>query len=500
MSSPPRRFQPWLLLSLFWVAAGTGTAAAAGPQEKVLARYQGGELRASELKEDLRGLDPERRAAAICAGVYREIYGRQARRAGIAERPEFQQELEKIARRLAAATYRKKRQPNFEMRLKDAEVEEEWRRRSRPGGDLYDPGVADMDVLFLRCGTLTQERKPCWARAAEIDHRLREGEPFAEIVNEERLRSGNANGSYAGAPLARLAADLRELALRTQRQTFSPWLEAPHGLFRLQVLARRGAAPRPLAEVEKSLRLEMAETRLREWEAAERRRLAPKSKDDIDEVLAQAAEQAGDTQEAAYLEQLGEEKDRLLARWSLLADRAARPQDAELEAQRQARSAELEELVLLIFFLPAGDGAYATAGEIAETLTRGAGQLPATLAALPTRFADLRVEQVGPLRLRQIEATLPELGKSLAGAAAGTWRGPIPLESQGLWHLLHKEGEGAGGNSLAFVAVLQRTVPPLSVLRSELLEPFVHELESGGPLCHDVLKRLFALEILPAEP
>ena len=25
-------------------------------------------------------------------------------------------------------------------------------------------------------------------------------------------------------------------------------------------------------------------------------------------------------------------------------------------------------------------------------------------------------------------------------------------------------------------------------------------LESGGPLCHDVLKRLFALEILPAEP
>lgn len=500
MSFPPRCRTQWLLLPLFWALAGSGPAAASTPQEKVLARYQGGELRASELKEDLRGLDPERRAAAICAGVYREVYGRQARREGIAERPEFQQELATIGRRLAAATYRKKRQPNFELRLKDAEVEEEWRRRSQPGGDLHDPGVADMDVLFLRCGTLPQERKPCWARAAEIDRRLREGEPFAEIVNEERLRSGNANGSYAGAPLARLAADLRELALRTQRQTFSSWLEAPHGLFRLQVLARRGAAPRPLAEVETMLRQEMAETRLREWEDAERRRLAPRSKDDIDEILAQAAEQAGDTQEAAYLERLGEEKERLLAKWSLLADRAARPTHAELEAQRQAQSAELEELVLLIFLLPAGDGAYATAGEIAETLTRGAGQLPATLAALPVRFEDLRVEQVGPLRLRQIEATLPELGKSLAGAAAGTWRGPIPLESKGLWHLLHEEREGAGGSSLAFVAVLQRTVPPLSAVRAELLEPFVQAIEAGGPLCHDVLKRRFALEILPAQP
>lgn len=497
----PRRLAQLVLPPLLCLAAGGGSAIAqtpAGGADGVLARYKGGELRAAELREDLRELDSARRAALICGATYREIYSREARRAGFDQQPEFQQELSQIGRRLAAETYRKKRQPNFEVRLQAAEIEAEWRRRSQPGGDLHDPGLADMDVLFLRCGVLPQERQSCWARATEINRRLREGEAFADIVTEERVRSGNANGSYAGAPLARLATELRMLAARTQRHALSPWLEAPHGLFRLQVLAHRGAGPRPLHEVEELVRRELVERRLREWEEAERRRLAPKSKEPIDEILASAAEKAGDTQDAFYVGRLAAEKERLLARQAVLADRVARPADAELEAQREARSTELEEMVLLMFLLPMGEGAYTTAGEIAETLTRGAGQLPATLAALPKTFPALRVEQVGPLRFRRIEEALPDLGKSLAQAPAGTWRGPIPLEAKGLWHLLREEQTGAGESSLAFVAVLQRAVPPLSALRGELLEPFVAELESGGARCHEVLKRRFAFEILTA--
>ena len=485
----------WSLLLLAVVAP-------AAADDPLLARFKGGELRTSEARSsgvaELRG---EARSAAVCGAAYRKIFSRIGAQKGLDQQEEFLAELAAARRRLAAAVYRKKRQPNFENRLDAAELEAEWKKRSQQGGDLYQPGVIDMDVLYLRCSVLPAERRACFARAAELDQRLAQGESFVDLIGEERGRSGNANGSYSGTPLERLNADLRELAEKTAPRSFSPWLEAPHGLFRLRVQGRRGAGARPLFLVEDQLRRELAEKRLRAWEEEERRRLDPRSKASIEEILEAAADQAGDTAEAAFIEQLETERQSLLARRAYLGDKASRPSDSELESLRSARAEELEELVLLIYALPANEleKAYRRAGEIAEALTAGAADLPATLAALPGRFAGLRVEQIGPMRRQLITAALPDFAKALAGAAAGTWRGPIPLEGEGLWHLMQGEvPEGpAGGRSLAFVAVLQRSLPPLPQLREELLEPRLAELEAGGVYCRELLGRRFALEILP---
>lgn len=487
--------------------------AAPAPGDDLLATFAGGELRFSEVGDpgfpELRG---EARSAAICAASYREIYARIGARKGLDKTAAFSVELAAARRRLAAELYRRKRQPNFAARLTAAELEAEWQRRSLPGGDLHQPGQIDMDVLYLRCSVLPAERGACAQRAAEIDAQLHAGVPFIDLVGAERERSGNANGSYSAAPLEKLSSELRQLAEATPAHSLSPWLEVPHGLFRLQVLDRRGAGPRPLFTVEPQLRRELAERRVREWEEAERRRLDPRGRASCEEALAAAAERAGDTRDPAFAAALAGEKARLLASAAYAADREARPSDSQLEAERQARAAELEELVLLIFALPFGErpgdakASYTRAGEVADALTRGAANLPAALAALPAGFPDLRVEQVGPLRRREIEEALPDFAKALAGAGAGTWRGPIPLATEGLWHLVREDrGVGArppeaGGRSLAFVAVLQRAVPPLSQLRRELLRPKLAELEGGGVYCRELLSSRFALEILPPAP
>lgn len=494
------------------LAPATLPAAALG--EDLLATFEGGELRFSEVGDpgfpELRG---EARSAAICAASYREIYARIGARKGLDKTAAFSAELAAARRRLAAELYRRKRQPNFAARLTAAEVEAEWQRRSLPGGDLHQPGQIDMDVLYLRCSVLPAERRACAQRAAQIDSLLESSVPFIDLVGAERERSGNANGSYSGAPLERLSSELRQLAEATPARGLSPWLEVPHGLFRLQVLDRRGAGPRPLFTVEPQLRRELAERRVREWEEGERRRLDPRGRASCEATLAAAAEKAGDTRDPAFAAALAREKVRLLASAAYAADREARPNDRQLEAERQARTAELEELVLLVFAFPFGDkpgdakASYAKAGEIADALTRGAADLPAALGALPARFPELRVEQLGPLRRREIEKALPDFAKALAGAGAGTWRGPIPLATEGLWHLVRGDRgagldptEAGGSRSLAFVAVLQRAVPPVAQLRRELLRPKLAELEAGGVYCRELLSSRFALEILPPAP
>lgn len=501
------RCRVWLAALPLLAAAG-----AAAADDPLLARYRGGELRQSQLHlapEAFAELAGERRSAAICGAAYRTIYGELGARRGLEQSPEVAAALAAARRRLAAELFRRKRMPNFAGRLSAGEIEAEWRRRAAPGGDLYFPGQIDMDVLYVRCSVLPDERAACAARAAELDQRLKRGEPFIDLVAEERQRSGAANGSYSGTPLDRLSSDLRQLAENTPREGLSAWLEAPHGLFRLQVLGRRGAGPRPLPVVEAQVRQELAESRQQAWEEEERKRLDPRSKAPIEEVLAAAAEQAGDTRDKAFLAELEAQKRRLLAAAAFATDKASRPADAELEALRTARRGELEELVLLVFALPFGEpkAAYARAGEIAAALRAGEADLPAALAALPARFGELRVEQVGPLRRQVIAESLPEFAKSLEGAAAGTWRGPIPLATEGLWHLLRPAEEPAAGDlaafdpvagrSLAFVAVLQRSVPPLRQLRRELLGPKIEELENGGVYCRELLGRRYQLEILP---
>lgn len=466
----------------------------AAADDPVLAHYSGGEVRASEL----RGAAGE---AAICAAAYREIYGRLARDKKLDQQEAFAAEIEAARRRMAADYYRSRRQPGFESRVKPAELEAEWKRRSAPGGDFHWPGQVDMDVLYLRCGVLPAERRACLERAQQIDKRLARGTAFVDLVGEERERSGNANGSYSGAPLDKLGAELRQLALATTPPSLSPWLEVPHGLFRISVLDHRGAGSRPLVQVEEQLRRELGEKSWRAYEENQQRRAAPRSKASFEEYLAGAAELSGDTRQPAFVAAFEAEKERLLAARAYAGDRAARPNDEALEKERRARADELEELVLLVFAFPFGEprAAYAKAGEIAQTLDAGAADLPAALAALPARFPELRVEQVGPLRRRAIEAALPDFGKALAGAPAGSWRGPIRLAREGLWHLVHpaESAPAPRGRSLAFVAVLRRAVPPLGQLRQELLRPRIAELEAGGPYCRELLGRRFGLEILP---
>jgi len=501
-----------LPLLLLLTVAGPAAGDAAPGGKGVLAHYQGGEVRTADLEASLDGIFGEERAERICSAAYRKIYSQRALRQGLDKKPEFVAALAQARKQAAAALYRKKRQPGFAARVKETEIAEEWARRSQPGGDLYEPGLVDMDVIYLRCSVLPAERQACTARAQEIDRRLREGESFTDLVSEERKISGNANGSYSSAPLAKLSDELRELALRTPRRDLSPWLVAPHGLFRLRVLSRHGAGPRPLAEVSEQVRREIAERNLRQWEEAERFRLDKRSRAGIDEILAAAAERAGDTAGPAFRATLAAAKVRLLAELALRADHEALPSKEDLEQERQARSSELEDWVLLVFVLPAADSdaGYGRAGEIAEALTAGAAHLPATLAALPNSFPELRVEQVGPLRRRTLEELSPEIGRALAGTQVGSWRGPIPLASEGLWHLLQKPvsagsevpGAAAGSNgsprSLAFVALLGATLPPLGQLREELLTPFVEELSSGGVRCRTLLGQRFGLEIMPA--
>jgi hypothetical protein len=481
--------QPARLAGLiFWLLP-----AAAAAEDPVLARYHGGELRASELRG-------EAGEAAICAAAYREIYGRLARDRKLDQDEALAAELEAKRRRMAADLYRQRRQPGFESRVTQAEIEAEWKRRSAPGGEFHWPGQVDMDVLYLRCGVLPAERQACLERARQIDKRLARGTAFVDLVGEEREKSGNANGTYSGTPLDKLGAELRQLAQSTTPQSLSPWLEAPHGLFRIAVWGQRGAGARPLVQVEQQLRRELGEKAWRAYEENQRRRSEARDRG-FDDYLAAAAELSGDARQPALVAAFEAEKERLLAARAYVGDRASRPKDELLEKERQARAGELEELVLLVFAFPFGEprAAYAKAGEIAQALTAGAADLPAALAALPSRFPELRIEQVGPLRHRAIENALPEFAKAIEGAPAGSWRGPIKLAREGLWHLVHpaEEAPPPRGRSLAFVAVLQRAVPPLAQLRQELLQPHVAELEAGGPYCHELLGRRFGLEILP---
>lgn len=466
---------------------------AAAAEDSPVARFAGGELLASELK----GATGE---AAICAAAYREIYVQLAVQKKLDQDPAFAAELAARRRRMAADFYRRRRQPGFESRVKPAEIEAEWKRRSAPGGEFHWPGQVDMDVLYLRCGVLPAERRACLERAQQIDRRLARGTAFVDLVGEERARSGNANGSYSGAPLDKLGAELRQLALATTPTSLSPWLEVPHGLYRISVLDHRGAGVRPLVQVEEQLRRELGEKSWRAYEENQQRR-AERSRASFEEYLAGAAELSGDVLQPAFVAAFAAERERMLAARAFAADRAGRPNDEALEKERQARADELEELVLLVFAFPFGEprAAYAKAGEIAQALTAGEADLPAALAALPSRFPELRVEQVGPLRRRAIETTLPDFAKALAGAPAGSWRGPIRLAREGLWHLLHPDDAAPAprGRSLAFVAVLRRSVPPLAQLRPELLAPLIAELEAGGPYCRELLGRRFKLEILP---
>ncbi len=484
----------------------------AAGDDPVLARWQGGELRASalamnlDLFAELRG---ERRAAAVRGAAFREIYGGLGARKGLDQGPELKAALAAARRKLAADLYRKKRQPNFENRVTAAEIEAEWRRRSAPGGDLFYPGQIDMDVLYLRCSVLPAERQACAARAAEVDQRLKSGQPFIELVAEERQHSGNANGSYSGRPA---------------RPAFArpPPAGRKHPAARAFVLARAAARPLPAAGARPPRRRGRGRSARSKrscaasWASAgcapgKRRSAGAATR--VRGKPSKSSSKRPPTRPATPATRLSWPPSppngrRLLAAAAYAADKAARPTDPQLETERRARAGELEELVLLIFAFPFSDPktSYAKAGKIAQALTAGAADLPAALAALPARFAELRVEQVGPLRRKLVEEALPDFAKTLDGADAGSWRGPIPLATEGLWHLVQPASgepgsaasDPAGGRFLAFVAVLQRSVPPLGQLRAELLQPKIAELEAGGIYCRELLGRRFQLAILPA--
>lgn len=329
---------PAVATALFMVAATGGAAAG----ERVLARWQGGELSESVF---LDRFDPDGDAVRrggevlekqVSKAVFRTIYVARARQAGLETSPVFLEALTEWRERTLAAAYERQHQPP-----RDALVDQSGLRRYYEDNlaRLYtSSGTADIEVLFVRFDIDAPDGEDCRARMDGYRERMvaTRGD-FATMIAEEKLISGAANGSFPDVPLTSLAPELRQAVLSTPAGFTSPVVETPVGLFWIRVLRRIDPAPIPFESAEPHIRQILESRAGAEWRTASVARI--RAELDLDPTLSEeaclaaAAVAEGLDREAEFLAAEREFTTWKLADLSFLEDDAILPDDAEIAAR-----------------------------------------------------------------------------------------------------------------------------------------------------------------------
>lgn len=490
-------------------APAEGDAPKEAPKEdRLLARWRGGELRESTYLSrygESRDLTPDQIETSVCKASFREIYATIARAQGLDQKPAFQEESARRQQKRLASLWLAGRRAEVAAGIGDHDLETEWRRRGAPGGDLHLADAVDLEVLYLRCGLRPAERQACRERATAIDVELAAGRDFGELATAESARSGKASGRFLNVSLGRLNADLRQAATAAAVLEPTPWIEEPHGLFRLRLLARQPRSA-PRASFEPQLRADLIAARLAELVEKERLRLALPKEASAEDIAATAARELGLGRDESFRRALELELDWWLADQAFLADREVLADDATLMASLTAKSASFEEVELELLLLPAGDNkrqALERAGLLEEALQTGSGDLAARFTELAASFPETRREHIGPLRLARLGRQVPPLAKPLETLAAGSWRGPIPLAVASVEQALGQDTPPADRNesyvTFAFVHLKRRFLPPLDAVRDELYREQRNRLGGGVDAFLAQMQKRWAFELLPAE-
>jgi hypothetical protein len=424
-----------------WIAIGLVAAAAAAPPptkgaDKVLARWNGGELTEAKFVE---ASDPDGKLLTaggpllegqICKAVFRTIYAERARQAGLDASPAFVSELVAWRDGRLEAIYVAGHMPASTELVPDSDVRKAFEvDRER----LYtSPGSADLSVLFVRCGDQPETRAACRETMNEYQVRVTlHGDELSAVIDEARSVSGPASGSFANVPLDRLAAELRQAALMTPVGQFAPLIDTPAGLFWMRVEGRVDPAPVPFERVEPHIRQTLIREREAAWRGREAARVRaefglPASSSDRQALVAAAVAEGLD-RDAVFLAE-----ERTFVEWKLadlafFEDREILPDDAEI-ARRIASpesDATLRRFDLEWIHVTVGEDRYVALARLEE--------LKAALAR-PTDWSavdDLVQRESDVIRLELDEVVLddvfwvsPELAKDLPDVADGGWTGP----------------------------------------------------------------------------
>lgn len=496
---------------LFLLLGSVGSLVQAEETDRVLARWRGGELRESVFqsryapgKKQLHG---DSLNAAICKASFQEIYVNLAQEQGLDRTPAYRSEMESWRRDFLARSWRNMKATEIAKTLGATELMAEWQKESAPGGEFFSSPRVDVDILFLPCGLRPGPRQACRAQAAELDRRLAAGEAFDKLALEQREHGGPANGPFQDVPLANLNADLSQLIEATPKNRISPWLEAPHGLFRIQLLDRREGNKFEMSAFEPQLREMLVATKIAQLVQTERSQLGlAAGVADVD-VMAKAARRLGLENEDEFVRRENEHSRWWLADQAFLADRANMPSDEVLAAKLMERRNEFEEIELEVLLLDPKKDRQALleqAGKIEELLATAKDKSTRELFRdLASRFPELRRELLGPIRAQKLGSIVREFEKLPASLKEGDWRGPIPLAETNLASAIDsgvaKQTIRGHYETLAFVRLASRSMPTLEAARSRLYLAEREKLGTGTVYFLSVFKPRWDFELLPSE-
>jgi len=244
---------------------GPGDAGLSG-DPTVAARYSGGAISRADVEREARKLPPGLKEQFLSpAGqselarsmVDKRLLVEEARRRGIANRPELKAQVRDLEERLAvqellAEEQRRAPPPN------DTELRA-WYEAHR--SDFTDGARARVGRVMIRAATL-QQRAAARARAEKIAGRLRAGTALAAIAGEgdgpERVKAGELGWMKDGDSTEARAA------LRLQKPGDVVVVESPEGVAAVVLLERQEPRTPPFEEVKAAVAAKMEPSRQRQ--------------------------------------------------------------------------------------------------------------------------------------------------------------------------------------------------------------------------------------------
>ncbi len=499
----------FVLLVIGLLAAGGdsrgGDVNGADATATVVSSWRGGAL---TLERFIAVYDPDMRVIAaggtplreaVCKATYREIYVPQARQKGLDKDPLYLAELEKWRRDRLSALYVERNSPDFSSTLTEEKLREFYEKTK---SQIYtSSGSVDLEVLFLRCSEDEAERRDCEGRMADYRARLSDGARFETVIEEEKGRSGAANGVFRRLAMKSLTPDLAKIASELPLGEYSSVIKTPIGLYLLRVSARTPPGPMAYSQVDRHVRQEAARAALAEWCEIEASRL----RDELDEGCAGGGTADEVFAAAARAQGLDDDPDFVSAEWDwsswelanrgLFADRAVMPPDEEIRRQLEDDpivSRRFRRYSAVLAVVGAQDGRYRMIEAVTRVskALREADDSAAALAVMAGREPLVDVFPIGDADKADFKRLDRGLSECVAGLGPGGWCGPTPIPSPRDLpeDLRDRFGFGALPAGSAFVALEGWRVPRIDEVRDAYngyfrstiasCDPF---LEAAGP-------------------
>lgn len=409
---------------------------------------------------------------AVCKASYRAIYGNEAVKKGFDHDAEFLEEMDFWSTRRLASLYIERSQPSLEPSTDQARKSYTERL-----AELYTSNeAADLEILFVRCGD--ENGDECRERLDAYRTRIDSGEDFTALIEEEKARSGEANGVFSKVPLDRLAPELAEAVRTTPDGWLTPVVETPRGLFLIRARNFVAGSAIPFEQAEPHVRQLMRQEAEAAWLESEAARLRAEFGEviaadaDDQEVFAAAARRANLHLEAVFLQAEREHQAWALADFAFFRDAEILPSDEEiirrLDEEPSIRE-QYEEHDFLLLVVPATsdrtltlDAADSVAASLRESETPAAGA--ASLIAENETLVSLKIEGV---TRRQLRTTKRSLVEKVCDLRPGEWAGPFPFRKP--FHVPADqvaggvEGEVPAG--VGFVVMRSIRLPTIEALR-----------------------------------